>query len=85
MIRVTRCVREKVAQNVAQSICCENECTIFIVKKVAQLFVLFLQFSQKLPKLNSRPIGENSPNLVTLCMIPNFWATFSTVKDVYYI
>jgi hypothetical protein len=34
------------------------------LKKVAQLLVL-LKFSQKLPKVNSHPIGENSPNLVT--------------------
>jgi hypothetical protein len=27
--------------------------------------VLLLQFSQKQPKVNSRPTGENSPNLVT--------------------
>jgi hypothetical protein len=36
------------------------------VEKVAQLFGLLLQFSQKLPKENSHPTGENSPNLVTL-------------------
>jgi hypothetical protein len=35
-------------------------------KKEVQLFVLFQQFSQKLPEENSRPIGVNSPNLVTL-------------------
>jgi hypothetical protein len=41
-------------------------------KKVAQLFVLHLQFSRKLPKGNSRPIGENSPNLVTLGLPNSF-------------
>jgi hypothetical protein len=70
---VTRCVREKVAQNVAQSICCENEYTTLIVKKVAQLLVLFLPFSQKLPKLNSRPMGKNTPNLVTLALTHVHW------------
>jgi hypothetical protein len=36
------------------------------VEKVAQLFAKLRTFSQKLPKVNSRPTGENSPDLVTL-------------------
>jgi hypothetical protein len=36
------------------------------MEKVAQLFGGTLVFSQKLPKENSQPTGENSPNLVTL-------------------
>jgi hypothetical protein len=31
--------------------------------------VLLLQFSQKQPKVNSHPIGENSPNLIILIVI----------------
>jgi hypothetical protein len=38
---VTRCVCEKVAQNVAQSITCENKYTTLPRKKVAKLFALF--------------------------------------------
>jgi hypothetical protein len=41
-IRVTRCVCEKVAQNVDQPIFCENYYRTFTMEKVAQLFVLFL-------------------------------------------
>jgi hypothetical protein len=29
---------------------------------------------QKLPKVNNRPMGENSPNLVTLAQKPNLFA-----------
>jgi hypothetical protein len=35
-------------------------------KEVVKKFGLLLQFSKKLPKENSRLLGENSPNLVTL-------------------
>jgi hypothetical protein len=64
--RVTRCVCEKVAQNVAQSIFCENYYKTFTVEKVSQLFGLLQSFSQNVPKENSHPRGENSPNMVTL-------------------
>jgi hypothetical protein len=45
-----------------------NPYTTVIVEKEAQNFGLLLQFSQKLPKVSNHhhPIGENSPNLVTL-------------------
>jgi hypothetical protein len=36
------------------------------LKKVVQKFWLLLSFSKKLSKENTHPIGENSPNLVTL-------------------
>jgi hypothetical protein len=35
-------------------------------EKVTKKFRLLRQFSQKLPKVNNGPMGENSPNLVTL-------------------
>jgi hypothetical protein len=35
-------------------------------KKVAREFALLMQFFKNLPKENNRPIGENSPNQVTL-------------------
>jgi hypothetical protein len=40
-------------------------------KKEEQKFVLLLSFSNELPKVDNRPIGETSPNLVTLnCRLP---------------
>jgi hypothetical protein len=59
----TRRVSEKVPQNVAQSKSCGYKYTTFTLEKDAQLFLPFLKFAHK---VNSRPIGENSPNLVTL-------------------
>jgi hypothetical protein len=35
-------------------------------KTVAKVFGLLFFFFNKLPKENNRPIGENSPDLVTL-------------------
>jgi hypothetical protein len=61
--RATRCIFEKVAQNAAQSIFCQNYYISVTAEKVAQLFGLL---RQKLPKENSHPMGEKSPNLVTL-------------------
>jgi hypothetical protein len=34
--------------------------------KSSQKCGLLLQFSKTMPKVNNRPLGENSPNLVTL-------------------
>jgi hypothetical protein len=62
---------KKSPQNVAQSVFFVKSNTQLLQgQKVAQLFVLRLQFSQKLPKVNSHPIGENWPNLVTLLLCP---------------
>jgi hypothetical protein len=36
------------------------------VEKAARKIIGFFCIFQKLPKENNRPIGENSPNLVTL-------------------
>jgi hypothetical protein len=38
----------------------------FFVEKLTQNNVPVMQFSTKLPKVNTRPRGENWPNLVTL-------------------
>jgi hypothetical protein len=46
--RVTRCVCEKVAQSVAQSIVCEND--YVTAEKISQSFVLVLWFRKKSPK-----------------------------------
>jgi hypothetical protein len=66
---VTRGVCEKVAQIVAQPI------FGFFVhwEKVRQTFAPLLYFSKKtLSKENYHPIGENSPNLVTLLFVALF-------------
>jgi hypothetical protein len=46
--------------------------------KVAKKFVLFLPFSKQ-PEVNNRPIGENSPNMVTLPPIYKYTAVVSKV------
>jgi hypothetical protein len=62
---VTRCVCEKVILTVAKAIL--KLLHYFTVEKVVQLFVLpSSKIFEKLPKVNSHSIGENSPNLVTL-------------------
>jgi hypothetical protein len=38
----------------------------FTMLKSSPKFGLLLSFLEELPKVNHRPIGENSPNLVTL-------------------
>jgi hypothetical protein len=63
-IRVTRWVCEKIAQAVAKPIFCQN----LYITKVVQNFGLLLWFI-KTTKVNNHPIGENSPNLVTLYAI----------------
>jgi hypothetical protein len=62
--RVTRCVCEKVAQSVAQSIVCEND--YVTAEKNITIICASSVISQKKPQANSHSIGENSPNLVTL-------------------
>jgi hypothetical protein len=42
---------------------------------VAQKFGLLLQFFEVLPQENNRPMGENSPNLVTLLLASYFFYT----------
>jgi hypothetical protein len=58
--RVTRWVCEKVDQNVAQPIYCQNLKSIGTVAKAT------IVICNKRAKENNRPVGENSPNLVTL-------------------
>jgi hypothetical protein len=72
LVGVTRCVCENVAQNDAQSVFRDNRYVTFTVEKsgpfIGATFVIF----SKLPKVNSHPIGENSPNLVTLVLVCYF-------------
>jgi hypothetical protein len=68
-VRVTRCACKKVAQNVAQSIFVIINAWLLPFKEVAQVLLLLLKFSPKIPKETSHPIGENSHNLVTLVYV----------------
>jgi hypothetical protein len=54
------------------------------VEKVAQLFVLLVKFSQKLPKESSHPVGENSPNLATLLKPEQLHLIQEQVRSRYY-
>jgi hypothetical protein len=56
----------KVAQTIAQSIFCENQNINFTVEKSSPIICATSVIFTKLPKVNSHPIGENSPNHVTL-------------------
>jgi hypothetical protein len=72
--RVTWWVSEKFAQNVAQPIFGQYYHISFTEEKSCRRMwtnsILFI----KLPKVNNRPMGENSPNLVTLVAMAN-WIT----------
>jgi hypothetical protein len=56
---------KKIAQSVAQTFFIDKKSNIMCSGKSTQIG-LFLYFFSKLPKVNDRPMGENSPNLVTL-------------------
>jgi hypothetical protein len=61
---VTRWVCEKIAQNLARPIFCQNYYTVIAgVRSSSKLWATFAIFL-KTTKENNRPIGENSPNLV---------------------
>jgi hypothetical protein len=61
----TRCVDEKITQNAALIFFCQNwRMNITVLKSSQQSGTTFA--IKKLPKTSDRPIGENSPNLVTL-------------------
>jgi hypothetical protein len=63
---------ETMAQNVAQRIFCQNEYTTFNAEKSSPKLLSLFVISLKLPKVNSHPTGETSPNLVTLPEIKLF-------------
>jgi hypothetical protein len=79
---VTRLVSEKIAQNVAQYTFFLNQrLTITPDKSSPSNVQLFCNF-QKLLKASNRPMGENSPNLVTLVSTPiiRFKVVFKFIK-----
>jgi hypothetical protein len=50
----------------AKHILCQNQCITFSEESSRPKFLATALIFEKLPKENYRPIGENSPNLVTL-------------------
>jgi hypothetical protein len=67
-------VRE-IAQNVAQPIVCQNQ---YISQQFWATFVILIN----LPKVNDRPLGDNSPNLATLIQFNGtpFSSSFESVR-----
>jgi hypothetical protein len=63
---VTRFVYEKVAQSLAQTFICQNKYITGTVEKDGPKICATSLIFKPLPKVKNRPIGENSPNLVTL-------------------
>jgi hypothetical protein len=74
--RVTRGVREKVAQNVAQPVFCQNRNITFTVESILTTSVIFKQLS----KVDIHPLGENSPTLVNL-VVAYFLSSQNTRSD----
>jgi hypothetical protein len=58
--RVTRCIFEKIGQNIARPFFVKINTEHLSRKKVAQKIATSVIF-KKLPKENNRPMGENSP------------------------
>jgi hypothetical protein len=49
-------------------------------KRVPKIWYVSIIF-EKVPKAKSRPIGENSPNLATLLLLPKAFREFSAKHD----
>jgi hypothetical protein len=67
---VTRCDCENIAQNVAQPFFSKLMHHFFIEKVPQKFALLAFVITKKLPSVNNRPMGENSPNLFTLSAYP---------------
>jgi hypothetical protein len=63
---VTGCVCEKIAQNVVQPILRKNYCITLTTEKSSQEIWASFETFKNLPEVSYLPLGENSPNLVTL-------------------
>jgi hypothetical protein len=61
--RVTRWDCGKIGQTVSQPVFCQNYCITLTVGKSCPVTLVIVK---KLPNVNNNPLGENSPNLVTL-------------------
>jgi hypothetical protein len=51
-------------------------------KSSATIYAAYVIF-RKLPNVNNRPIGENSPNLVTLPMMQSYLRSLETTRKLY--
>jgi hypothetical protein len=80
--RVTRCVFEKkCAQNVAKPALCLNYCvTLTVVKSISEIWATFVLY-KKSTKVNTHPIGKNSPNLFAL-LVGLFSHSFASFQKV---
>jgi hypothetical protein len=65
-VRVTRCVCERIAQIVVQAVFGRNENIKYTAEISSPIVLAISVICKKLPKENSHPTGENSPNPVTL-------------------
>jgi hypothetical protein len=83
---VTRLEYEKIAQNAAVPIFCQNKYTFFSEKRSSPKIWAVSVIFEKLPKENNISFGENSPNPVTLkrslhfqsrCFRPSFTPTLA--------
>jgi hypothetical protein len=71
----TRCVCEKVTQDVAQSISCENECATFTVETSSPIIsAIFVIFTKKLPKEAVAKWAKIRP-IWSLCSMEKFSVT----------
>jgi hypothetical protein len=64
--KVTRCDCEIIVQKLAETVFVKIYANFFTWKKWPKNFGYFFIFFKKLTQENSYPIGESSPNLVTL-------------------
>jgi hypothetical protein len=69
---VTRCVREKIAKNITEPFFVKINTlhTLTMDNSCPKIKASVVFFFYKRAKVNSRPFGENSPNLVTLTPDP---------------
>jgi hypothetical protein len=62
-----RCVCEKIAQKVAQPVFGQTFLTFTVEISSPKMWVIYVIF-KKVPKVNTLPIGENSPNSGSPCV-----------------
>jgi hypothetical protein len=78
--RVTRWVCEKNAQTIGQPIFCQNF-TVLLFYCGKKYQVHMYENLKNLPKENNCPIGENSPNLVTLVVVSSWLFPELTISN----
>jgi hypothetical protein len=78
---------QKIAQNFVQTNFWQKEYIIYTLeKKYHKNLGYFCDFLKKLPKVNNCPLGENSPNLVTLLTKnPRFMLSTEMSRNGHYL